>query len=465
MGKYKPIVRGILAAAGVAALVAFIVLARPQDPSDLGTRTVLGIWHPWGGPTLECFEQSVSAFTKSHPAIACDLLYVPNDMANNQKFYTAVIGNCAPEVIYVDGPQVAEWAERGLLTDLGPLLKEFGRDPQELAGEFFEPCWRQCVYKGKVWAITYCADPNFAFFWNKDAFRKAVARGEIAPEYLGKVDPEKGPATIAEMDIYNDAITRKQGDRIVRVGIIPWGMYGRANSLFTWGWAFGGEFYDDAHFKVTANDPRIVKALDWMCSYARKYDVRSMAALQSTFGSNEQNPFFIGRQVMQLFHIGGLDELARYAPNLECGITSIPQPEGGEKDSAWVGGWTVAIPSTATDPAKRRAAMEYILWACASTEGTRLASRTLAAYPGWKAAPFFSEVAGNPRAAAFVEILRKAAHQRPVMPAQAFYMDQLDRAVDRALRGELTPEQALDEATRNTQAMLDKVLARSGGRP
>ncbi|MCX5682910.1 MAG: extracellular solute-binding protein [Planctomycetota bacterium] len=164
MGGYKPVVQGILIAAGAAALVVFIVLVRPPDYSGDGTRTVLGIWHPWGGPNLECFDQSVGAFTASHPKIACELLYVPNDMANNQKFYTAVVGNCAPEVIYVDGPQVAEWAERGLLTDLGPLLAEFGRDPGKFSEEFFEPCWRQCVYKGKVWAITFCADPNFAFF-------------------------------------------------------------------------------------------------------------------------------------------------------------------------------------------------------------------------------------------------------------------------------------------------------------
>ena len=65
--------------------------------------------------------------------------------------------------MFVDGPQVAEWAERGLLTPLDGLLRENGIDPDKLAGEFFDPCWKQCYYRGKVWAITYCADPNFCF--------------------------------------------------------------------------------------------------------------------------------------------------------------------------------------------------------------------------------------------------------------------------------------------------------------
>jgi hypothetical protein len=52
-----------------------------------------------------------------------------------------------------------------------------------------------------------------------------------------------------------------------------------------------------------------------------------------------------------------------------------------------------------------------------------------------------------------------------VMPAQAYYMNQLDRAVDRAVRGELTPQEALDRATADTQQFLDRILARSGARP
>jgi hypothetical protein len=44
-------------------------------------------------------------------------------------------------------------------------------------------------------------------------------------------------------------------------------------------------------------------------------------------------------------------------------------------------------------------------------------------------------------------------------------MDQLDRAVDKAVRGELTPKQALDNATRETQAFLDRILSRSEACP
>jgi len=463
MDDRKAIVKGVLAAAGAAALVVFLAGVRPADLSDDGRRTVIRIWHVWGGPMLEAYRRSVEMFHAAHPQIACELLYVPNDLSNNQKFYTAVVGNCAPEVIFVDGPQVAEWAERGLLADLGPLLRECGRDPEAFAQEFWPPCWRQCFYKGKVWAVTFCADPNFAFFWNKDAIRRALAAGEVPEAARSRIDPDRPPATIEELDRSSDALTRLEGGRLVRVGFVPWGVYGRANSMFTWGWAWGGEFYDPERRKITADDPRCVAALEWMCSYAQKYDFRRVAALQSTFGSAEQNPFITGRQVLQVYHVTGLDEVRRYAPHLEYGMAPLPQPPGGEKASSWVGGWTMAVPATLADPAKRRAAMEYILWACASAEGTRLSVRTIVGFPGWKPSPFFEDAAKDPDLAVFADILRQCKHQRPVMPAQAYYMDQLDRAVDRAVRGELAPRQALAEAARNTQAFLDKILRRSEG--
>jgi ABC-type glycerol-3-phosphate transport system substrate-binding protein len=465
MPSFMRVLRAALLVLAAGALLAVFLAVRPEDLSDQGRRTVIQVWHVWGGPMLESYQRGVKAFEASHPKIACKLVYVPNDLSNNQKFYTAVVGDCAPEVIFVDGPQVAEWAERGLLADLGPLLKAAGRDPARLEKEFFPPCWRQCIYKGKVWAITFCADPNFCLFWNKEAIRRALRSGRIPADLARRIDPDRPPRTLEELDLYSDAVTRFEGDRLVRIGLVPWGVYGRANSIFTWGWAFGGRFYEPQSCKVTADHPRVVAALEWMCRAARKYDVRRISALQSSFGTAEQNPFITGKQVIQVYHLSGLDELRQYAPKLQYGMAPLPQPPGGEADSSWVGGWTLAIPANLTDPAKRRAAMDYILWTCATPEGTSLSIRTIRNFPGWTPSPFFDEAEKDPRLAVFVDILRKCKHQRPVMPAQAYYMNQLDRAVDRAIRGELKPARALQEATRDTQQFLDRILARSRRRP
>ena len=45
--------------------------------------------------------------------------------------------------------------------------------------------------------------------------------------------------------------------------------------MFTWGYAFGGNLYkepDSTHplGTVTADDPKVVKALEWMAKFGRK---------------------------------------------------------------------------------------------------------------------------------------------------------------------------------------------------
>jgi maltose-binding protein MalE len=52
-------------------------------------------------------------------------------------------------------------------------------------------------------------------------------------------------------------------------------------------------------------------------------------------------------------------------------------------------------------------------------------------------------------------MLRECKHQRPVMPAMGFYFGELDRAISFAAYGEMTPKEALDLATKQTQAELD----------
>jgi hypothetical protein len=49
-----------------------------------------------------------------------------------------------------------------------------------------------------------------------------------------------------------------------------------------------------------------------------------------------------------------------------------------------------------------------------------------------------------------------AKHHRPVMPAQAFYTGELQRAVDAVIFGQKTAKEALDETTMNTQKQLER---------
>jgi multiple sugar transport system substrate-binding protein len=404
-----------------------------------GGKPVLTVWHPWSGTRAPAFQRVLETYQREHPNIIVKALYTPNDLSNNQKFFTSVAAEKPPDVTFVDGPQVAEWAERGALQPLGKYLTLSGTKRED----YFLPCWAQNSYRNQTWAMTCCADPNFAFVWNKKDFRDAG------------LDPLKPPRTLAELDSLAARLVKIDHGKIARIGVIPWEQYGHVNALFTWGWVFGGSFYDEANHRVTANHPKIVKALEWMVEYAHKFDVTKVDSLRQGFGVAEQDPFYIGQVSMKCLHLGGIDDIRRYSPGLDYGITFIPAPPNGELHSSWVGGWCMSLPAGSKHPA---AGWEFIRWCTADKHGTDVVGREMGLMPGYRNSPAFRTLRSTPGFDQYYRILLGTKHQRPVMPVQAYYMGAIQRAVDAAIFGKKTARQALDDATAETQAELDVVL-------
>jgi ABC-type glycerol-3-phosphate transport system substrate-binding protein len=159
---------------------------------------------------------------------------------------------------------------------------------------------------------------------------------------------------------------------------------------------------------------------------------------------------------MRCLHIGGLNDVARYAPDLDFGLTFIPAPPDGEQKSSWVGGWCVGIPRGCRNP---EMAWEFIRFMGHSPEGTALVGRNQGVLPGMRRSPYFREVAGQKYYGEYVRILEESRHQRPVMPAQALYMREMQRAVEATVFGQKTAAQALADARKNVQSELDLILA------
>lgn len=442
-------------------LVVLLALSMgPEAWPETASEVVVDVWYPWGGEAAERLLDTVELFNSrgitdgSGRRIRVEAVFSQSSSAGNQKFFIGVAGGVPPEVVFVDGPQVCEWAHRGALRDLGPFLERTGIEPED----FYAPCWRQNLYEGGVYALTYCADPNFGFFWNKNAFRQAG------------LPPDVPPRTIEEMDAMAAKLTTADAKGFyTSIGIIPWGVYGEANSLYTWGWAFGGRFYDPAQRRITCDEPRTVKALEWMASYDSRFDKNRIAALRAGFGGAEQNPFILGKLAMHPTVIGQLRELERYAPWLEYGVAPMPYPDSerwgrGEPNSSWVGGWCLALPAGGKRP---DAAFRFVHWLCATDEGTEAVARGTGSFPGYRRSRYIHWLQSDagareePARHELLKILELAKHQRPVIPVQAYYMDQLRRAVDRVLYRGLTPAAALRDAREATQEALDKAMARS----
>jgi len=400
--------------------------------------TVLQFWHPWTGQYADDLAEVIAEFNRTHPKIQVNSLFMPTGAGENMKFFVSVAGGVPPDVVFVDGAQVASWANMGVLRPLDDLLAAASVDK----AHYFEPSWKQCEYNGRVFAIPAAADPNFALVWNKDHFRQAG------------LDPERPPRTISELEEYAQKLTvRDKKGEIERLGFLPTFVPHGSIAVLTWGWAFGAEFYNEKTQAFTCDDPRAVEAMKWIMRLQNEYGGQErILNFEAGFGFSAQEPFIQRDLSMSIAYIAYAQDIVRFAPDLDLGIGPMPVKEGVDLGCEWIGGWTMAIPYG--ERGNEQEAFELIRWMCADPVGTRYMALTMKLLPAYRESPFFTkdlagDVSNKPDIRlmkAFYEILKRAQRVRPVSPVSAYYMTELMRALGRIRNGSKTPEEALREA-------------------
>ncbi|MFY9427417.1 MAG: ABC transporter substrate-binding protein [Caldicoprobacterales bacterium] len=378
-------------------------------------------WHNWStGPSGESMDKSVEEFNKSQDKIVVEPLFVATDGGDSitSKLLTAVAGGTPPDVMLASRYGIAEYMDA--LTILNDLAE---RD--NINGDmFYEWAWKEAMYDDQLLGLPYDGTAR-ALFYNKDHFEEAG------------LDPEKPPLTIAELEDYAKKLTVKEGDTYTRFGLIPW--YGEG-WLYSWGWAFGGEFYDETTGEVTANDPKIVEALTWMTDFAEQFGIQNVTSFTSSAGSDAMNPFIAGQLSMMITGNWTIAQIEQYNPDLNYGISYIPTPDG-ENFTTYVGGRALIIPKGVKDV---EASWEFVKWMCTSEEGQSLKKITgeFAAMPEVN-----SKIYGDDsRQDIFLEVLPNGRH-RPVILAGNMMWDELAKAPDLVMNKQGTPKEVLDEIT------------------
>ncbi len=389
-------------------------------------------WTGWSGHEFEIQKGLVDRFNARHKNIHVKILSV---FGSYQKVTIAFAGGDTPDVLSaVWAEQLAGYAMRGALTPLDSYLAASKRKPDEWS----PGVWNMLQYKGHTYGMAATTNATFIAY-NKKIFK------EVGITHI--------PRTIAELDDAAAKCTKYDANhRFIRYGFRPSG-------LATWAYVFGGKWYDQKTGKVTANDPHNVAALQWMKSYAKKYDIRKMQGFESTFGSAESvsGPFFVGK--IGMWQCGEWVEqfTKRYAKDLDWGYFPLPYPPGGRPKTMSLGGSVFVIPS---DCKNKKEAWEFLNWIC-GPEAVSDFCKGIGNVPPLKA------VAGSPRftksplfAFAGNLVSSENAFGPPQMPVWRTYMDQIVRAEDFAVLGGRDPKKMLDDVQKiMEQEMTDATEA------
>ncbi|MGI8869936.1 MAG: extracellular solute-binding protein [Mycobacteriales bacterium] len=391
----------------------------------------------WGSTTGQGLVDLAAAYEAKQDKVGVRITYggaTSSGGYEQDKLFTAIAGNQPPDIAQLVPVQTSQWENLGIMTDLTDWIEADGIK----SSDFLGPAWHDMNVNGRIYQMQWDADPNFPFFYNKVLFEKSG------------LDPDKPPTTIDEITEYSKKILRKSGGRVTKIGIVPWDQYGMSNSVFTWGWAFGGSFYDDKTGAITPDNEYVVKALEWICNFAKSVGGASNVSISPP--GLTLHPISGGNLGMSGLVTTNYTDIVKAKPtNVKLGSALWPyQKPGNDKPGAgaWIGGWAAFIPKGSKHP---KEAYDFLKWFSATPEGTNLAYKGAGFPPAYVHSPASKALKADKNLRPYYDVLYSTDHSRPAMPVGSFYATQIDEHAAKALFGQTTPLQAMRTVKENTE--------------
>lgn len=419
----------LLGAAAAAGLAALLLTPAPAVRSYPG-RTRVTMWHMWTGEWKNVVDKIVDRYNQSQDRYELVALSVPTQGAD-VKLLLAAAGGDPPDVMAQWNPVIPTWANNGLLTPLDELMT-----PEERArfdAEAYPIVKKLGGYHGHLYGLTIGLNIH-ACYYRPDHFRAAG------------LDPDHFPDTLEGLVEAGRKLNQFDKARnLTRVGFMP-------KDFRHFAPIFGGGFYDWSRGDLTIKTDRNLAALKFLAQQRKELGFDNVVRFESglnTGGFAIEWPFISGAYSVLIDGQWRVEQVAKFAPDLEYRVAPIPPPRGGRKLSGWSNGNFMVIPQAARH---KEGAWEFVKFWSGLDEPERAAE--FYTMGGWlplspaiaRAPKYQAYIQKYPQFATFLKVLPSENIQPlPPVPYQVFLMDSIKRAEEAAVRGTLTPEQALDQ--------------------
>ncbi|MEW6580564.1 MAG: ABC transporter substrate-binding protein [Chloroflexota bacterium] len=404
------VIVALLATTFVLQGVGFRGVAHAQEPIKLT------FWNYWDGKNGEVIQALVDRYNAEHPEVEVKNVFIGwGELL--PKLQLAVTGGDTPDLAAADMVWMPFLANSGVLTPLNSFIEASGTD----IADFYPALLAVNTYGDQYYGLPVSTN-NLELFINSDLFEAAG------------LDPAVPPTTWAELqDMAVQCANPEQG-------IIGLELYTQPGEGLTWQfqvylWQADGDFLTDDLTAAAFNSEAGLKALNYWLSL-----IDSGAYTLSDWGLFGQ-----GQACMVMDGSWMVGIWAESAP-FEWTTAKMPYPEDGEPATN-MGGEHIFV--MASDEAKQQAAWDFINWFTSPEIQLEWDQET--GFMPVRDSVAISETyrtwieETEPRLLPFVE-MQQYAHNRPPVEQYAELSDAFSAAIERALYGQISPEEALAEA-------------------
>ena len=419
-------------AAGAASTPAAAAKTDTKAPAKAGVEIQVATR---GATDGEIMEKSVVDFARETGIGAKHVAYgaEPEYWAKVQSLHAT---KQVADVIWASVGNLHNFANRGLLAELDPLIKADNYD----LGDYVKAGLETCSLNGKLYAMPWGGHPGTGgILYNTDLLEK---------------EGIKPPDDSWTMDTLADAakkLTKKSGDRVEQFGFVPGTAFLAIND---YAGAFGGNFFTPptAGKELTVDSPEMLKTLN----FVRDFFVTFQAAPTPGQNIDLNNLFASGKIAMMQAGYG-----AQFSPGekaiagkFKWGVDLMPKGSSGKRGtSLTINGQTISAISS-----KQAEGWQFLKWLMEPKNhvpivlagGSRPALRTSVL----DNEQLNKEMKAHKR---FVESIKAA---EPWKEPHNYRWPEFNTTVEQVFAGvwtgNQTVEQAMPEAKSKLQAILDK---------
>jgi multiple sugar transport system substrate-binding protein len=394
--------------------------AKSPEPAQ---KVTIEYWHTYSDSEEKVLVEKIKPmFEKAYPNIVLKLTRMPYEGLKDQVI-AAVAGDAAPDLMRMDIIWVPELASKGALKKLSDLP---GFD--DVKASVFESPLQTNFYKGDYYGVPLNTNTKIAIY-NADTLKEAGL--------------DHAPATMDELVQAARTLKGKKKQGIGISGIHAWG-------LLPYFWSLGGTVTNEDYTKVDGylNSPESVKALETIVSWNKEGLVipALLGGEPGAWDGLKSGQYMMIDDGPWFFSILMGDAANKFNPIDKTVRALLPAGPGGSHSV--VGGEDLVSFSNSKHPEEAWTFMKWMLG-----EEPQQIMVEAGMIPTNKNAAKAIDTSKNPYIAPFIEQLNTALPRTPI-PQWGEMETIFNLSFEKAIRGEQTAADALNDAVKQINALL-----------
>lgn len=366
-------------------------------------------------------DELLPEFYEQYPEVSVEVDYATYGTLN-EKLTTAVASGLIPDVMMMGVGWIEGFADRGVLADLEPL----GISREDMEQSYTPQIVDAGTLDDALYAVPIMLDTRFA-----------VARMDLLQE-AGYDEP---PSTWAELHDYAVALTKRAADGTLEQAGFDLLSMDLRQMFLVFLFSSGASLFDEGVTEPTFNSPEAVAALQFLVDLVNEDKVEDIG-YSST--DAEVNPVVNGRAAMGMAHNNLWLQIQESAPDIADQF--VPFLIEDAEPGMFFGGTLATVSARSEHPEAAAALVEFL----SSPDAALAANEQRGNVPALTELLDSDYVQGNPFVQFAMENLDSA--QREGGPPQWLEIrGEFTPAIEAALLGQKSPQQALDDLAQNAR--------------